>query len=169
MRKIDSLIIHCTATPRGRHVTVSDIDSWHRARGYDSIGYHYLVYLDGTVHAGRPEERVGAHCRGHNSHSIGIAYIGGTEADGTPADTRTPAQVRALRGCVAGLLERYPGARVYGHRDFAAKACPCFDAQAEYADLTLHLREDCGGKGQGVDQHEHGRESQHGVEPSARA
>ena len=53
MRNINEIIIHCTATPEGRHVTVADIDSWHRARGFASIGYHYVIYLDGSVHAGR--------------------------------------------------------------------------------------------------------------------
>ena len=132
MRKIDTLIIHCTATPRGRHITNSDIDSWHRARGYNGIGYHYVIYLDGSVHPGRPEEQIGAHCLGHNARSIGVVYVGGTEADGSPADTRTPEQRRALALLISRLRSRYPGITVHGHRDFAAKACPCFDAPAEY-------------------------------------
>jgi hypothetical protein len=45
MRIITRLIIHCTATPRGRHVTVADIDCWHRQRGFDGIGYHYIILL----------------------------------------------------------------------------------------------------------------------------
>lgn len=132
MRKIDSIIVHCTATPRGRHVSNSDIDSWHRARGYNCIGYHYVVHLDGSVQAGRPEHQIGAHCLGHNARSIGIVYVGGTEADGTPSDTRTPAQRRALGELITRLRTRYPGITVHGHRDFADKACPCFDARAEY-------------------------------------
>ena len=98
MRTITRLIIHCTATPRGRHVTVADIDRWHRQRGFDGIGYHYIIYLDGSIHPGRSLERAGAHCRGYNSTSIGIAYVGGVEADcTTPADTRTEAQKTPLR------------------------------------------------------------------------
>lgn len=132
MRNITEIIVHCTATPRGRDVTARMVDAWHRARGWNGIGYHYLVRLDGTVEAGRPEARAGAHCRGHNSRSIGVAYAGGVETDGhTPADTRTPAQRAALRELVAELRRRYPGATVHGHREFAAKACPCFDAAAE--------------------------------------
>lgn len=133
MRKIDTLIIHCTATPRGRHVTNSEIDSWHRAKGYNSIGYHYVIYLDGSVHPGRPEALVGAHCLGHNARSIGIAYVGGVEADGTPADTRTPQQRSALASLVQTLRTRYPGVTVHGHRDFTAKACPCFDVSSEFS------------------------------------
>ncbi|MEZ3559159.1 MAG: N-acetylmuramoyl-L-alanine amidase [Duncaniella sp.] len=128
MRIITRLIIHCTATPRGRHVTVADIDRWHRQRGFDGIGYHYIIYLDGSIHPGRNLERAGAHCRGYNSTSIGIAYVGGVEADcTTPADTRTEAQKTALRTLVASLRERFPGVTVHGHNEFAAKACPCFD------------------------------------------
>lgn len=127
MRKIDQIIIHCSATPEGRNVTVADIDRWHRARGFQGIGYHYVVYLDGTVAAGRDEHRAGAHCRGHNSRSIGVCYIGGCDAEMRPKDTRTPAQRSALRRLVSELRQRYPGATVHGHREFAAKACPSFD------------------------------------------
>lgn len=133
MRKITRLIIHCTATPEGREVTVTDIDSWHRARGFDCIGYHYVIYLDGTVHIGRAVGRIGAHCRGYNTDSIGIVYVGGLSRDGvTPADTRTPAQKSALRILVGQLRSRHPGVTIHGHNEFAAKACPCFDVGAEF-------------------------------------
>ena len=133
MRKITRLIIHCTATPDGREVTVTDIDSWHRARGFDCIGYHYVIYLDGTVHIGRTVGRIGAHCRGYNADSIGIVYVGGLSRDGaTPADTRTPAQKSALRTLVEQLRSRHPGVTIHGHNEFAAKACPCFDVGAEF-------------------------------------
>ena len=128
MRKIDKIIVHCTATPAGREVTVADVRAWHKARGFRTIGYHYLVYLDGTVHAGRRESEVGAHCLGQNARSIGVCYVGGLDAvTGEPRDTRTPAQRRALRELVGSLRRRYPSATVHGHREFAAKACPCFD------------------------------------------
>ncbi|MDE6256057.1 MAG: N-acetylmuramoyl-L-alanine amidase, partial [Muribaculaceae bacterium] len=72
MRKIDKIILHCSATPEGREVTVNDIRSWHIQRGFRTIGYHYVVYLDGSVHAGRPVEEIGAHCLGQNKNSIGV-------------------------------------------------------------------------------------------------
>ncbi|MDE6036995.1 MAG: N-acetylmuramoyl-L-alanine amidase [Duncaniella sp.] len=135
MRKITRLIIHCTATPDGREVTVTDIDRWHRARGFDCIGYHYVIYLDGTVHIGRAVGRIGAHCRGYNADSIGIVYVGGLSRDGvTPADTRTPAQKSALRTLVGQLRSRHPGVTIHGHNEFAAKACPCFDVGAEFSE-----------------------------------
>lgn len=127
MRKIDEIIIHCTATPEGRAVSVADVDRWHRARGFRSIGYHYLVALDGTIEAGRPVEQQGAHCTGHNARSVGVCYVGGLTRDGrSPKDTRTPAQRKSLRALVGELRRRFPGATVHGHCEFAAKACPCF-------------------------------------------
>lgn len=97
MRNINLIVVHCTATPEGRDVTVADIDRMHRARGWKKIGYHYVVYRDGSVHEGRPVAEVGAHVYGHNANSIGVVYVGGVSADGkTPKDTRTPAQRRAL-------------------------------------------------------------------------
>ncbi|MDE6042809.1 MAG: N-acetylmuramoyl-L-alanine amidase [Muribaculaceae bacterium] len=135
MRKINEIIVHCTATPAGREVTAAEVDRWHRARGFERIGYHFLVGLDGTVETGRPVEVAGAHCKGRNMTSIGVAYAGGLDAQGRPADTRTPEQRRALIELISALLRRFPGARVHSHRDFAAKACPCFDATTEYSRL----------------------------------
>ncbi len=85
MREITEIIIHCTATREGREVTVSEIDSWHRERGFDQIGYHYVVMLNGDIKVGRPEFREGTHC--------------------------------------------------YGHKAFAQKACPCFEAGVEYSEI----------------------------------
>lgn len=132
MRQINDIIVHCSATKEGRDYTVADIDRWHKERGWRGIGYHYVIYRDGSVHAGRPVEQIGAHCTGHNANSIGICYIGGVAADGkTPKDTRTPAQRIALRELVEELRAKYPGATVHGHREFAPKACPSFDVQTE--------------------------------------
>ena len=132
MRKIEKIILHCTATREGRDYSVADVTAWHKARGFRTIGYHYLVHLDGRVEYGRPVSEVGAHCTGQNARSIGVCYVGGLDADGkTPKDTRTAAQRYMLRELVRGLQRQYPGATVHGHREFAAKACPCFDVRTE--------------------------------------
>ena len=113
MRHIDSIVIHCSDTPAGRNVTAADIRSWHKARGFVDIGYHFVITLD---------------------ISIGICYIGGKTADGRSyADTRTDAQKVALHSLVTRLRKQYgiPADRVFGHRDFAPKACPCFDVHKE--------------------------------------
>ena len=134
MRKITKIIIHCSATPEGRDYTVADIDRWHKQRGWKGIGYHYVVYRDGSVHTGRDVADIGAHCTGQNANSIGICYIGGCAADGkTPKDTRTPAQCEALRDLVELLTTEYPNATIHGHHEFADKACPCFNVRKEFA------------------------------------
>lgn len=136
MRNIDKIIIHCSATPEGRQTTVDDITSWHKARGFRTIGYHYVIYLDGSIHPGRPVAEIGAHCLGQNTSSIGICYIGGMDADNkNPKDTRTKEQRCSLIYLIKSLKKKYPNARVFGHRDFANKACPCFNAKSEYANL----------------------------------
>jgi len=132
MRKIDKIILHCSATKEGQHFTVEDITQWHKARGFATIGYHYVIYLDGSVHRGRSEELIGAHCLGQNSTSVGICYIGGLDSKGNPKDTRTEAQKAALTKLVTELKGRYKNAKVHGHNEFAAKACPCFDVKKEF-------------------------------------
>jgi len=140
MRQINEIIVHCAATREGRDFTVEDITRWHKARGFATIGYHYVIYRDGSIHEGRPLEQIGAHCVGHNKHSIGICYIGGCASDGkTPKDTRTPEQKEALLALLRRLKARFPNATIHGHRDFAAKACPSFDAFREYRQLALAI------------------------------
>lgn len=132
MREIKEIIIHCTATPEGREVTVKEIDAWHKQRGWQGVGYHYVIYLDGSIHPGRDINKVGAHCSGHNKNSIGICYVGGVDKNMKPKDTRTPEQKEALIYLLKKLKTKYPNAGIFGHRDFANKACPCFNAKAEY-------------------------------------
>ena len=136
MRKINEIIAHCTATAEGKNFKAADIDRWHKAKGWNGIGYHHVVDLDGTVEPGRPENEVGAHCLKHNANSIGVVYVGGLASDGkTPKDTRTSKQKAALVKLLTELKRRYPNATIHGHRDFAAKACPSFDATKEYKDI----------------------------------
>lgn len=133
LQKVQYIVVHCTDTPAGRPVTIDDVDSWHRARGFERIGYHYLVYLDGSVHLGRSVRYQGAHCKAVNACSIAVCYVGGrTSTDPRSwADTRTPAQRAALRTLISELLRQHPGALVRGHRDFDPKACPCFDVRTD--------------------------------------
>ncbi len=136
VRNIKEIIIHCSDTPEGKDFTVSDIRSWHLARNFSDIGYHYVIYRDGSIHEGRNVNISGAHCTNHNSISIGICYIGGRAAVGTtPKDTRTEAQKKSLVDLLNKLRKIYPNATIHGHKEFAAKACPSFDAKREYANI----------------------------------
>ena len=133
MRKINKIIIHCTATPEGRNHTVEDVRKWHKKRGFTDIGYHYLIDLNGHVLTGRPLELAGAHTLGHNANSIGIAYVGGMDKEMKKAkDTRTKEQKEALLLLLRSLVIKFPDATIWGHRDFEKKACPSFDAAEEY-------------------------------------
>ena len=130
------IIIHCSATKVTNNVSLEEITKWHKAQGFKNIGYHYYITKDGTIHKGRDEKLSGAHTIGYNSNSIGICYVGGVAKDGkTPKDTRTEAQKQSLLELLKSLKVKYPNATIHGHREFAAKACPSFDAKHEYKDL----------------------------------
>ena len=139
MRKINNIIVHCSATKEGQEFDVNDIRSWHKAQGWSDVGYHYIVKLDGTIEKGRPIEQVGAHVQGHNADSIGVVYIGGVDANNKPKDTRTEAQKKALDELLTDLSMHFL-APVSGHNDYTnAKACPSFKAKDEYAHINKRL------------------------------
>lgn len=152
MKKIDSIIIHCTATKEGWDVRAKDVDLWHKERGFKMIGYHFLIDLDGKVEVGRPLTMDGAHCKGWNNHSIGICYVGGLDKFGNPKDTRTNAQKVSLMNLVYDLLDKFPEiSQILGHRDTSPdlngdgqitpnewiKACPCFEVKNEFPILIV--------------------------------
>jgi N-acetylmuramoyl-L-alanine amidase len=132
MRKLDRIILHCTATPEGRPVTVEDIRGWHKKRGWHDIGYHYVIYLDGSVHKGRPIETQGAHTSGHNTTTVGIAYVGGVNNRLEAKDTLNEAQEVALVNLIKALREQYGPLTLHGHNEYAAKACPSFKVKEKF-------------------------------------
>lgn len=133
MRVLKRIILHCTATPEGKHFDVDTIRRWHvKDRGWRDIGYHYVIYLDGSVHQGRPLEQVGAHTSGHNKDSIGIVYVGGCDAKMKAKDTLNEAQEVAMVNLIKALREEHGALSLHGHNEFAAKACPSFDVQKKF-------------------------------------
>lgn len=136
MRQITEIIVHSTATPKGMNATAQDIDRWHRQRGFDCIGYHFVILRNGQIERGREIEKIGAHCKGHNFDTIGVAYVGGLNESKQSADTRTGAQKIALNVLLGDLVKQYPAIKkISGHRDYCNTACPSFDATAEYQHL----------------------------------
>ena len=159
MRTITLIVLHCSATRTTQRYTFRQCREDHRKRGWKDIGYHFYISRDGQVHEGRPLWQEGAHCCGHNKHSVGICYEGGLDATGEPADTRTAAQRHSLRALLERLMGMFPSAIILGHRDILqvpsghdpedlsflknghsnpatwTKHCPCFDAVLEYEDL----------------------------------
>ena len=142
MRKIDLIVIHCSASRADRDFTETDLEVCHRRRGFNGIGYHFYIRKNGDIKTTRPIERIGAHAKGFNQTSIGICYEGGLDCHGRPADTRTEWQIHSMHVLVLTLLRDYPGCRICGHRDLSPdlngngeiepeewiKQCPCFDA-----------------------------------------
>lgn len=148
-RKITSIILHCTASAATATLTPEALDTYHRSLGWAGCGYHYYITRDGQIHPMRDTEKAGAHAKGFNASSIGIAYEGGLDVRNRPADTRTEAQRRSLETLLRYLLLVYPRTQILGHRDLSPdlngdgkiepaewiKACPCFNASTEYAPL----------------------------------
>ena len=129
MRFINTIIIHCTAARLGSGQTTEDVRRLHRKWGWSDIGYHYVVEDSGIIGHGRPIDRAGAHARGFNKHSIGIAYTGGLGADGKGISGPNLVQQAAMRRLIESLktVIEHP-LTVIGHRDTGAKKdCPCFD------------------------------------------
>jgi len=137
MRKIEYLVVHCSATKPSMDVPVSMVKQWHLDRGWSDIGYHYYIRRDGTLRLGRKEETTGAHVKGYNRNSIGVCYEGGLNEQGEAEDNRTEAQKLVLKTLLLSLKHRYPKSIIQGHRDFEGvrRDCPCFDAKNEYKSL----------------------------------
>jgi len=138
MRKIDLIVIHCSATRCNRPYPVTTLISGHDKR-FGFTGYHYYITRDGKTYQTRHEQLVGAHAVGYNRHSIGVCYEGGYNARGQPADTRTEAQKASMRRLLKDLMKRFPAAEVLGHRDLPGvhKDCPCYDVKADMKKLLL--------------------------------
>jgi N-acetylmuramoyl-L-alanine amidase len=127
--KTDYIVVHCAATPPDMDIGAAEIRRWHvENNGWRDIGYHFVIRRSGAVEVGRAIDDVGAHVAGINDRSIGVCLIGGVDAGGQPADNFTAAQRVSLDAVLRMLVKAYPGAVVRGHRDFANKACPSFDA-----------------------------------------
>jgi N-acetylmuramoyl-L-alanine amidase len=142
MREINRIIIHCTATPPTMDIGVEEIRKWHtdqppKGRGWSDIGYHYVIRINGEVEVGRPLERIGAHTKGENRDSIGIAYCGGSNADGEAEDTMFECQEEAMRELIHTLRMGYEDRHItlHGHNEFADKECPSFKVSEKFRDI----------------------------------
>ena len=137
----DFLVVHCSATRATMDVGVREITQWHIQRGFDTVGYHYVIRRNGELESGRPESAIGAHVKAHNANSVGICLVGGVDAHNKPESNFTQAQFLTLELLLEELKSRYPQARILGHRDLSPdkngdgkitsdefiKACPSFD------------------------------------------
>ncbi len=134
---IEKIIVHCSASDFG---DAAVIDAWHRERGFDGIGYHFVILngrrtadsaydpaADGEIEKGRPVDRIGAHCRGANTDSVGVCVIGDRFFTSKQLLSALPQVLLALTD-LPGITH---ATQIYGHRDFSdTKTCPNIDTQA---------------------------------------
>ena len=147
MRNIKYIAVHCTASHQS--MTIEGLKQEFKRKGWVNPGYHYVVSPDGKISQLLDEDKVSNGVKGFNAVSINVAYIGGIDTNGKPIDNRTDAQKASLRSLLKMLHKKYPTAVIQGHRDFSPdlnkdgkitsnewmKACPCFNAKEEYANL----------------------------------
>lgn len=147
MRKIERIFVHCTAG--NQNATVEDLMVAFKSRGWVYPGYHYAVLKNGAIRQLLDEDKISNGVKGYNSTSINIAYTGGIDRSGKGVDNRTEEQKKSLISLLKSLRERYPDAKIMGHRDISPdkngngivdpweriKECPCFDAMVEYKDI----------------------------------
>lgn len=163
MRRIDNLVIHCTAGPQDQTVQVI-LDYWKHVMKWKTPGYHYLITPDGVPHNLVKIENVSNGVAGHNAHSIHISYVGGVEVIrsknskgvpinilGKPIDNRTVCQLETMEVLVRRFHREFPEADIKGHRDFSrdknrdgiitpnewTKACPSFSVAAWLKAINL--------------------------------
>jgi N-acetylmuramoyl-L-alanine amidase len=159
MRKIDLIVIHCSASREDKDYTFEQLLKDHKARGFRTCGYHFFIRKDGIRHIGRPIEEIGAHVGdvGKNSNSIGICYEGGLDKKLKAKDTRTEEQKAEILATILEILTKLKAIqpdvkiKIVGHRDLSpdldgdgvvepkewVKMCPCFDATTEYKHVKV--------------------------------
>ena len=150
--KLSYLVLHCTATPEGREVMSEEIRHWHTdpvskgGRGWKQVGYTDMIHLDGSVErlvennedAYVDDWEITNGAKGYNGISRHVVYVGGLSKDcKTAKDTRTPAQLRAMKEYVLDFHKRFPQVKIIGHREIADKDCPSFDVQEWLAQIGI--------------------------------
>jgi len=145
-RKIDLIVVHCSATNPQMDIGATEIRKWHLKRNFSDIGYHNIVRRNGVLEHGRDLSRAGAHARGYNKNSIAICMVGGVDVYNNAEDNFDDRQKETLRAYIDTMIEVFPGSEVVGHRDLSVdlnedgvitpnewlKQCPCFDVKDWY-------------------------------------
>ena len=139
-RNIDLILVHCSDSYDRMDIGVEEITKWHTERGFNTIGYHFVIRKDGKIETGRNINIAGAHCRGYNRNSVGICYVGGRSDDDKPIDDRTDAQKKSLAALIINLQAEHPGVKIKGHNELSvSKSCPNFDVQEDLNSLGDYL------------------------------
>lgn len=139
MRKINNIVLHCTATPQNTKVE-SILTYWKKSLGWSRPGYHHIIKADGEIVDLLPISEVSNGVAGHNSDSIHISYIGGIDGNGKAVDNRTDDQKQSQIELLLKYKQQFPNARILGHRDFPGvkKSCPSFDVRTWLDCVGIH-------------------------------
>lgn len=137
MRTLNEIILHCSATSEGAHIDVATIRKWHKERNWVDIGYHFVIYLDGTIHQGRDINMKGSHVKGRNAESIGVCYIGGLDKNHIPKDTMNEKQELGLFELIYSIRTLFGWMPLTGHNMYSSKACPSFDVKEKYKWINI--------------------------------
>ncbi|MGA1048539.1 MAG: N-acetylmuramoyl-L-alanine amidase [Minisyncoccia bacterium] len=129
-KNTDTLVIHCAATKPSMDIGVDEITQWHKDRGFDTIGYHYVIRRSGVVEKGREDSLQGAHAVAVNGTSIGVCMVGGVDDSLKWENNFTEAQFRSLKSLIILLKNKYPIEKIIGHYEVESKKeCPSFNVQ----------------------------------------
>ena len=135
---VKGVILHCAATKRVMDVDRDTIVKWHKARGFNDIGYHWYIKFNGSIHKGRESNVMGAHCKGKNSTHLGICLEGGLGSDNKPENNFTDEQWFSLIGLLKSLPNEFPNIKeIAGHYKYSNKACPSFDVEQWLEDYRI--------------------------------
>ena len=128
---IEYIVVHCSATRPSQDINAATIDEWHKERGFDSIGYHFVIKRDGQIEIGRSEDQQGAHALGYNHNSLGVCLVGGVKQDDYKVGENnfTDEQWQSFEKLISDLEEKYLGVKIIGHNEISKKFCPSFDVQ----------------------------------------
>lgn len=119
----DEIIVHCSDSDITSHDDIEVIDKWHKARGFTKVGYHAFIKKDGTIQQGRKDDETGAHCYGHNLHSLGVCLSGKDPAKFTDAQYRSLAQWCKDKMYAHEISQD----DIVGHYKYSDKQCPNFN------------------------------------------
>lgn len=121
MKTNEIVVLHCSASDIPRHDSIDVVRGWHKARGWRDIGYQWFIDKKGGTYQGRKESDIGAHCKGHNSNSIGICLSG--------LNDFTDIQFEKCAELVMRIMDDYNLSTkdIYLHNEFNSnKTCPNF-------------------------------------------
>ena len=118
------------------HHTANMVEQWHLAKGWDGIGYHYVIEKDGTIWAGRPEHRTSAAVLNYNSTTLNVMMTGNFDRkEGLPNRVPTKEQEESFKWLYRDIITRnkqLTSDKVIPHRKLQKKSCYGYNLSDTY-------------------------------------